>query len=197
MKKVGIFGGTFDPIHIGHMIAADQALFYADLDEIWFMPAQIPPHKRNSNITHAIHRLEMLKRVVKLDNRYKLCTIELERSGPSYTLDTMKELQKKFHEYSFSFIIGGDMIEYLPKWYGIEELVQLVQFIGLKRPGFHHFPKNDEGELVYKFVKMIPMPQLEVSSSLIREWIKNGRSIRYIVDDSVEEYIKEQRLYEI
>lgn len=196
MKKIGILGGTFDPIHIGHLVAADQALFFAGLDEIWFMPAPNPPHKMDTKITAINHRLEMVKMVVEMDRRYKLCTIEFDRLGPSYTLDTMKELKMKYSDYEFFLIIGGDMIKYLPKWYGIEELITIVNFIGLDRPGYEYQATSSRDKDILEQVKLIPMPQLDISSSQIREWVKAGRAIRYLVPINVERYIRENKLYE-
>jgi len=196
MKKVGILGGTFDPIHIAHFIMADQALFYGGLDEIWFMPAHIPPHKQSRIITPASQRVEMITRAIEEHSQYQLCTIELEREGPSYTIETVKELKMKYSEYDFSFIIGGDMIQYLPKWYGIQQLLSLIQFIGLQRPGYSLQSKNEEEEQIFLQVKMIPMPQLEISSTSIRQWVREGRPLRYVVPYAVEQYIKEHHLYE-
>ncbi len=196
MKKIGILGGTFDPIHIAHLIAVDQVLFYEKLDEIWFMPAPIPPHKIEIEITPIEHRVQMVKKAIEIDQRYKLCTIELEQSGPAYTIHTIKELKKRYPEHDFFFIIGGDMIEYLPKWNGIGELIKLVRFIGLERPGYQLHPKTAFEKEIYHQVKILPMPQLEISSSHIRDWVKMGRMIRYVVPSSVEDYIKENKLYE-
>lgn len=196
MKKIGIIGGTFDPVHMGHLVAADQVLFYNELDEIWFMPAFKPPHKLNMNISSYKDRVKMLELVLELDSRYKLCTIEMERNGPSYTLDTMRELIKRHPQNTFYFIIGGDMIEGLGKWRGIEELTELVQFIGLKRIGYIAGNQIEYENEIMKKIAMIPMPQLEISSSLIREWVSMGRKLRYIVPESVEKYIKENNLYE-
>lgn len=196
MKKIGILGGTFDPLHIGHLVMADQVLFYAKLDEIWFIPAPIPPHKSEEKITPIQHRVEMLKQVMNIDQRYKLCTIELERSGPSYTIETIKELKRRYPDHLFYFIIGGDMVQYLPKWVGIDELLSLVQFIGLERPGYQLAPQSPTMEKIYKQVQMLPMLQLDISSTQIRDWVKMGRTIRYVVPDVVEQYIKEHHLYE-
>ncbi len=196
MKKIGIIGGTFDPVHMGHLVAADQVLFYHNLDEVWFMPAYRPPHKLNMNISSFKQRVEMLEKVLKLDSRYKICTIEMERNGPSFTLDSMKELITRYPQHSFYFVIGGDMIKSLSKWYGIEELVELVQFIGLKRIGYIEDSRTEQEKKILSKVTMLPMPQLEISSSLIREWVKIGREIRYVVPESVEKYIKENNLYD-
>ncbi|OEF99009.1 nicotinate (nicotinamide) nucleotide adenylyltransferase [Vulcanibacillus modesticaldus] len=199
MKKIGILGGTFDPIHIGHLIAADQVLFHAKLDEIWFMPAFKPPHKLNTNITPIQHRLEMLKLILGIDPRYKICTIELERNGPSYTIDTMKELKSRYPDDSFFFIIGGDMIKYLPYWKGIDELLKIVKFIGLERPGYSLNQEMGEEDYltmqIGKNVEMVPMPQLDISSSMIRNRVRNHREIRFLVPKDVEQYIKEHGLY--
>ena len=196
MRKIGIIGGTFDPVHMGHLIAADQVLFYSKLDEIWFMPAYKPPHKLNMNISSFEHRVKMLESILILDERYKVCTIEKERSGPSYTFDTMKELVERYPQYSFNFIIGGDMIGNLDKWHHIKELMELVQFIGLDRIKYIEDNQTDLEKEILKKVIMIPMPQLEISSSLIREWVRMGRKLHYIVPGSVEKYIKENNLYE-
>ena len=196
MKKVGILGGTFDPLHIGHLVMADQALYYAELDEIWFIPAPSPPHKQGKEITSIQHRLAMLEKVVKADSKYRLSTIELERKGPSYTIDTVKELITLYPDHHFHFIIGGDMIRYLPKWYKIDELITLIQFIGLQRPGYSIEAESQKAKELYEKVKLYPMPQLEVSSSQIREWTRIGRPIRYVVPAAIENYIKEHRLYE-
>ena len=192
---MGIIGGTFDPIHIGHLIMADQVLFYGRLDEIWFMPANIPPHKQNRNIASKEDRVEMIQRAIQHEPKYQLCTIELERSGPSYTLNTVKELKENYSDHEFSFIIGGDMIQYLPKWYGIQELLSLIQFIGLERPGYSFENLSEAEKSMIKQVKMIPMPQLEISSTLIRKWVKEGKTLRYVVPASVETYIKEYHIY--
>jgi len=196
MKRIGILGGTFDPIHIGHLIAAEQALFYAKLDEIWFIPAPNPPHKMGQNITAINHRVEMVRRAVELDKRYQLCTIELEREGPSYTVDTVRDLREIYQDYSFYLILGGDMIKYLPKWQGIDELLQIVKLIGLERPGYVYDDQNPELTPIISRVQFVPMPQLDISSSQIRNWRRIGRTIRYVLPERVEEYILENGLYD-
>jgi len=196
MKKIGILGGTFDPIHIAHLIAADQVMFYENMDEIWFMPAPSPPHKLNTKITSIQHRMKMVKKAIEIEPKYKLCSIEMERSGPTYTVDTIRELKKRYPEYFFSFIIGGDMIKDLPHWHDIGQLLQLVRFIGLERPGYHFQPKSELEKEIYQQVSILSMPQIAISSSQIRNWVKKGRTIRYVVPPSVEQYIKENQLYE-
>jgi nicotinate-nucleotide adenylyltransferase len=190
LKKIGILGGTFDPPHLGHLFIADQVLEVCELEEVWFMPTKIPPHKLGSNLCTDEDRIEMVKRAICSNPFFKLSLIEFQRNGPSYTIDTVKELRECYPEESFYFIIGGDMVEYLPKWKSIEELLQLITFIGVKRPGF-------ELTSIYQDnVKIVEVPQLEISSSDIRERLKNKRTIRYLLPETVMEFIKEQKLYE-
>lgn len=186
-KKVGILGGTFDPPHIGHLIIADQVLTLCNLDEVRFMPNHIPPHKEKKSNSTVKDRLNMLELATKDHSRYKIETIELKREGKSYTYTTMSLLRQLEPDNTFSFIIGGDMIDYLPKWYKIEELMKLVQFIGVARP-------NYKGKTNYP-VQMIDIPTIDISSSMIREKIARGHSVKYLLTDSVIKYIEENRLY--
>jgi len=188
LKKVGIFGGTFDPPHNGHLLMANEVLQSLKLSEIWFMPNQIPPHKLQESISPSYHRLNMLKLATEGNEAFKIETIELERSGPSYTYDTMVLLKERYTNIQFYFIIGADMIEFLPKWYKIDELIQLIQFVGVKRPGY-------SVKTPYSILE-VEVPQFDVSSTIIRHRIKNGHSIDYLVPDSVIQYIKENQLYE-
>lgn len=185
--RIGIIGGTFNPPHFGHLLIANEALHAAGLDEVWFMPNQAPPHKASKDLVSHEDRLNMLKLAVKDHAKFKIETIELERPGPSYTFETMKQLTALFPKLQFYFIIGADMIEYLPKWYKIDELLELVTFIGVNRPTYRR-------ESPYPLVH-IDIPEFKVSSSLIRKRLKEGSSVRYLLPDSVIDYIKEKQLY--
>ncbi|MDQ1144963.1 nicotinate-nucleotide adenylyltransferase [Bacillus sp. SORGH_AS 510] len=187
MKKVGILGGTFDPPHYGHLMIANEVLSVLQLDEIWFMPNQEPPHKKKTSTVKNEDRLRMLELATQGNNAFKIETIELERKGPSYTIDTMKMINAKYPNHQFFFIIGADMIEYLPKWQQIDELIKLVQFVGVHRPSYSH-------ETNYP-VLYVEVPGMDVSSSMIRERFKNGKTIRYLLPDVVIDYIEENHLY--
>lgn len=187
LKKVGILGGTFNPPHLGHLIIANEVQTRLNFDEIWFMPNQEPPHKDNTNRVSSLHRLEMVQRAISDNSLFKIQSIELERPGRSYTFETMKLLTEKY-DHEFYFIIGADMVEYLPKWYKIEELVQLVRFVGVNRP---EYDQHSDYPIIY-----VDVPNIEISSQAIRERIKAGRNIRYFVPNTVIEYIEENRLYE-
>ncbi len=189
--KVGILGGTFDPIHLVHLLSAEQAREQMGLDEVWFMPARIPPHKDGSGVSDARQRLKMVELAIENISHFHAVDFELERSGPSYTFDTITLLRDRFPKHEFYFIIGGDMIDYLPHWHRIQELVQCVQFVGVHRPGY--CPDN---EFAKKHVRMVEMPLMDLSSTFIRERRKEGQSIRFMVSDKVREYIEENRLYE-
>lgn len=189
-KQIGVFGGTFDPIHFGHLLAAEQAREQAQLDEIWFMPARIPPHKERGGIASEQHRYNMVELAIADHSAFQATDIELKREGPSYTIDTMECLTRQHPELSFSFIIGGDMVEMLPKWRRYEDLIQLVHFIGLYRPGSRYDQHH-----MSAFVTLVEMPAWDLSSTLIREKVAAGKSIRYLLPQTVETYIKEHGLY--
>lgn len=189
-KHIGLLGGTFDPIHCGHLLAAEQAREQAGLDEIWFLPTHIPPHKSREGLTPAHHRLTMVQLAIEDHPAFRVSDEELHREGPSYSYDTMVRLVKKHRDYRFSFIIGGDMVKTLSTWHRYEELVGLTDFIGLARPGFELDLSDPE------HVTFVNMPVWDISSTLIRQKVVDGKSLRYLVPDAVERYIKENRLYE-
>lgn len=187
MKKIGVLGGTFDPPHLGHLLIANEVFDAFVLDEIWFMPNQEPPHKKKSNVISDKDRLNLLKLATCGHPKFKIEPIELERKGPSYTYETMRILMEKHLDKQFYFIIGADMIEYLPKWHHIDQLVKMIHFIGVGRPSYSH---HSEYPILYAKV-----PEIEISSSLIRSRLKEGKTIRYLVPDAVRNYIEENHLY--
>ncbi|MGX8791621.1 nicotinate-nucleotide adenylyltransferase [Oceanobacillus sp. M60] len=187
MKKIGILGGTFNPPHIGHLWIAEEVRIRKQLDEIWFIPTRTPPHK-DTVVLDASHRLRMLHLAIKDNPYFQVNALELEREGKSYTYDTIKELTADFPEADFSFIIGGDMVDYLPKWNRVEELVHMVRFIGVSRPGYildTPYP-----------VERLEIHPLDISSTFIRNRLEKGERVRYLLPDGVMNYIKENQIYE-
>lgn len=187
MGKIGILGGTFDPPHNGHLLIANEVCVALELDEVWLMPNREPPHKKKSEYVKNEDRLKMLELATSDNPAFKVQPIELEREGPSYTFDTMKMINEEYPVHQFFFIIGADMIEYLPKWHKIDELIQLVQFVGVERPNYSHqtdFP-----------VQYVDVPAFDVSSSMIRDRLRTGKTVRYLLPDSVIQYIEEKQLY--
>src|SRR5690625_2398237 len=156
MKRVGILGGTFDPPHLGHLIIAEEVRQALELDEVWFIPSYTPPHKDDAKASPE-DRVRMVELAIKSNPDFKVNTIELERRGNSYTFDTITLLKDIHPSVGFYFIIGADMVEYLPKWHKIDELIRLVHFVGVKRSGY---------KLVSAFpIANIDVPIIEISST--------------------------------
>ncbi|MEH7461254.1 nicotinate-nucleotide adenylyltransferase [Bacillus thuringiensis] len=187
MKRIGIIGGTFDPPHNGHLLIANEVYDTLELDEVWFLPNQIPPHKRDKDVSSVRNRLEMIHLAIEQDMHFSICLAELEREGPSYTYDTMLQLTKEHPDVQFYFIIGGDMVEYLPKWYNIDELLKLVTFVGVARPGYTLSTPYD--------IVTIEIPEFAVSSSLLRERLTKKKTCKYLLPKGVQEYIERNGLY--
>lgn len=186
-KQVGILGGTFNPVHIAHLITADQVGNALGLEKVLLMPSNQPPHIDEKKTIASEHRLRMLELAVADNPLLDIEPIELDREGKSYTFDTMKLLKEKHPDTDYFFIIGGDMVEYLPKWYKIDELMQLVNFVGVKRP-------NYATETSYPII-WIDVPLMEVGSTSLRKKIAQGCSVNYFLPQNVINYIQEKGLY--
>lgn len=197
--RVGILGGTFDPIHIGHLVTAEAVRNEYDLDKVIFIPAAIPPHKQKQMVTEARHRYIMTVLATCSNPYFEVSPIEMNRPGPSYTIDTIYELIERYGEDTdFYFITGADTIQEIPTWDRIEELLGICEFIAATRQGC--LPDVDNikeyfGELGGKRIHRLNTPELEISSTDIRARVKNGVSIKYIVPLSVEQYIYKEGLY--
>ncbi|WP_225365947.1 nicotinate-nucleotide adenylyltransferase [Levilactobacillus bambusae] len=185
--RIGILGGTFNPPHMGHLIMADQVCTQLDLEQVLFMPDALPPHIDQKLTIQPEDRVNMVKSAIADNPKFGLELEEVNRGGKSYTFETMKILTERHPENQYYFIIGGDMVDYLPKWYRIEDLVHLVQFVGVGREGFRC-------ESPYP-VMWVDAPEVNVSSTQIRQLVSQRRSIRYLVPMMVERYIKEHQLY--
>jgi nicotinate-nucleotide adenylyltransferase len=193
--KIGLMGGTFDPIHIGHLLAAQSVSEELGLDEVWFVPTNVPPHKAASGAAAPQERLAMVRLAIEGYDRFKAEPIELERGGVSYSIETVVLLRSRYPDHDFYYIIGADMVRYLPKWVRIEELAKQVTFVGLQRPGFDAELDSLPPQLRAK-VRLASMPQMELSSTRIRERRASGLPVRYMVPDRVNDYIEVNRLYE-
>jgi len=191
--KVGIMGGTFDPLHIGHMLAAEAARDSYELDEVWFMPSHIPPHKHEAGVSGE-DRLAMVQEAVKGHECYRTLDWEVNRGGVSYTIDTVRMLQERYPDIDLYFIIGADMVQYLPKWRSIEELAERLTFIGVGRPGT---PLNLDvlPEAIAGKVMLADMPMVDISSTMLRKRAAEGKSIRYMVPEAVFNYVHRSGLY--
>lgn len=194
MRRTGLFGGTFDPIHYGHLLAAEAAREAAKLEEVWFIPTSIPPHKAHPG-ADAEARRSMLEAALADCPGFRVNDIELTREGVSYTIDTVNALLERHPDRSFYWIVGSDMARDLPNWRQAQELADKVTFICLERPD----EPAAEAELpVYVRRKLLraSMPPIGLSSTDIRRRRKEGRSIRFMTPDSVYEWIRRNGLYE-
>jgi nicotinate-nucleotide adenylyltransferase len=195
--NIGVLGGTFDPIHIGHLVVAEEARIRLGFKEVLFVPAGHPWLKLDRNITPAAHRVEMVRRAIADNPHFKLCTLEVERPDPSYTVDTLMMLREQLgNEASFFFILGRDTLAELPSWKEPKKLVQLCQLVVAPRLGAKDL-KNLETEMPGLLDKVIQldMPVIGISASGIRQRIAQGLSIRYWVPAEVEKYITEHKIY--
>lgn len=197
-KRVGIFGGTFDPIHIGHLIVAETIMDEFHLDKVVFIPAAVPPHKLDKQISPAKHRYMMTMLATCSNPRFQVSDMEMHRQGPSYSRDTLAQLiEEHGRDTEFYFIVGADSVENLHTWNRIDELLTMCHFIGASRPGC--MPDMEKiaqrfGPLAEK-IHCLETPELEISSTEIRHRVGQKRTIRYIVPETVEQYIYKEKLY--
>jgi nicotinate-nucleotide adenylyltransferase len=197
--NVGILGGTFDPIHIGHLVVAEEARVKLEFSEVLFVPAGQPWLKLDRDITPAVHRVEMVGRAIAGNPHFRLCTLEVGRPGPSYTVDTLTKLQEQLgREASLFFLLGRDTLAELPLWKEPKRVAQLCKLVVAPRLGSKDL-KHLQGEIPGLLDKIIQldMPVIGISSSEIRARIAHGMSIRYLVPAEVEKYIAEQRIYPV
>lgn len=188
-EKVGILGGTFNPPHMGHLIMAEQVKDQLDLDKIFFMPTAQPPHSSVTKTTIASEKRVQMLELATMDNSdFEIERYEVDKGGKNYTYDTMKALIELYPTVDFYFIVGGDMIADMPTWYRIDELIELVQFVGVNRPSY-------SVETEYPII-MVDIPMIDISSSTIRKKVAMNCSIKYLVPEDVRNYIVLEGLYQ-
>ena len=186
-QRIGLYGGTFNPVHTAHLMVADQVGHALRFNRVYFLPDAVPPHVDKKTAIDATDRVAMLRLAIQDNPLFGLELAEIQRGGVSYTYETVKQLKEAHPENDYYFIIGGDMVDYLPKWYRINDLLKIVNFVAVRRPG----AKN---ESQYPVI-WVDVPEVQISSSDIRQRVAQGESIRYLVPTRVEQYIKEHDLY--
>jgi nicotinate-nucleotide adenylyltransferase len=184
LKKIGIFGGTFDPIHHGHLILARDAVEQLGLDCVLFIPAAISPHKLEREPTGSDARLEMVRAAIADEPRFALDTMELERGAPSYSVETVEALRARDRDATFYFLVGEDNVTRLHTWHRFHELKEMVQFVVLDRTGL-------ETEHAYPIIRR----HVDISATDIRNRVASRQSIRYLVPTVVEKIIHDRQLY--
>lgn len=197
--KVGIMGGTFNPIHFGHLIIAENAFDYYNLNYVIFIPSGDPPHKKEQEIISKEHRLIMTSLGIEDNNHFDVSKIEVDKKGYSYTVETLLDFKKENPNNTYYFIIGSDSLFQLTTWKNSELLFTLCHFIVALREDYNlDEVKNVMLELEEQYkakIHLLPMPIIEISSSEIRNRVKDGKTIKYFVPKDIEHYIYTNNLY--
>jgi nicotinate-nucleotide adenylyltransferase len=198
---IGIFGGTFDPVHLGHLILAEQCREEAGLDRVLFIPAARPPHKLDQPLTPFARRVEMLALAVAGNPAFQVDEREKERPGPSYTVDTLQELHAQHSTDRLTLLVGSDTLADLAHWRAPERIGRLADILVMVRPGW---PMNSLEEaqsalrlpVSFRLAYLVRAPRIDISSRDLRQRAAEGRSLRYLVPRAVESYIHTHRLYQ-
>ncbi|MDP4181525.1 MAG: nicotinate-nucleotide adenylyltransferase [Bacillota bacterium] len=198
--KIGISGGTFDPIHYGHLIIAENIRNSFKLDKVIFVPAGLPPHKKHLKVTSSLDRLNMVKKAVSSNSYFEVSSVEVEREGYTYTIDTLKHFRKTYGEAAkLFFITGADVIKELHLWKDYSEILSMCSFVTALRPEYNddefykaieHYRSNFNANIY-----IADAPMVQISSTDIRNRIAENRSIKYLLPECVEEYIFKNNLY--
>jgi nicotinate-nucleotide adenylyltransferase len=199
--RVGVFGGAFDPVHLGHLILAEHAREAARLDEVWFLPSYKPPHKTDRALSRFDQRCDLVTLATAGQPAFKLDPIEKELPPPSYTAETLAELRRRHPGASFHLLLGADSFLDLPNWYEPARVVEQAELVVVGRPGF--LETIDEAAVgrvsraIHREFALTPVssPLIDISSRDLRRRVAEGRSIRFLVPRAVEEYIREKGLY--
>lgn len=192
VRRVGVFGGTFDPPHLGHLVIAAWARDALALDQVLFVPAGQPPHKRGRKLTPARHRLAMIRLATRGNPAFKVSTWELDRRGPSFTIDTLQHLSNS-RQVQLHLVVGADSLDDFRAWHRPDEILALARLAVAGRPG-----SGSRGEAWARRTKRVDWignPLIEISSTLVRERVAGGYSCRYLVPGPVWSYIERHRLY--
>jgi len=214
--KVGLFGGSFNPLHIGHLRAAEEVREILDLDKIIFIPSSIHPIKNEKSIVDVKYRLKMLELATRDIKDFEVSDVEMNRPGPSYTVDTLKYFKDKFKNYRLFFVLGTENFAKIDTWKDYKELFKYANFAVLSRPGFNlenirdiiprslvkqvKLSENKSGKTVYKHLSgnsliFFKIKGIRISSTTLRKLVEKGRSIKYFVPDRVNKYILKNKLY--
>ena len=188
--KIGLYFGSFNPIHIGHLIIANHVINYTDMNQVWLVISPQNPLKPSHTLLNEYHRLHLVQKAIEDNSKLKASDIEFRLSKPSYTIDTLIYLEEKYPNHKFSIVMGSDSFQNINKWKKAEDLKKNYSFIIYERPGFE-LNKNIET----KNIQILNAPLLEVSATAIRNNIKKGKSIQYIVPDTVNKEIIENGYY--
>jgi len=189
--KTGLFFGSFNPVHIGHMAIANYFVEYTDIEQLWFVISPQNPLKKKKTLLADYHRLELVVRAIDYDTRFRASDVEFHMPRPSYTIDTLTYLEEKYPQHEFAIIMGEDGLASFHKWKNFELIIRNYKRYVYRRPGSDpEFLKNAEN------IEVVDAPQMEISSSFIRKAISEGHDMRFYVPDKVYQYMDEMHFYE-
>jgi len=189
--KIGLYFGSYNPIHIGHLAIANYMVEFTDIDQLWFVVSPQNPFKKKENLLADYHRLELVNRAIDKDDRLRASNIEFNLPKPSYTIDTLTYLHERFPDYNFVILMGSDNLESFPKWKNFEMILENYGVIVYPRPGFDHLKVPN-----HKNIMVVDgAPLMEISSSFIRNAIKEGKNIRHFMPQKSWEYLDEMNFY--
>lgn len=198
-KRIGIMGGTFNPIHMGHLIMAENAYEQYRLDEVIFLPSKNPPHKRSADLVKEEDRKKMISLAIDGNSHFSMSTLEFEREGKTYTIDTMEILRKENPSNEYFFLIGADSLYNLESWHRSEDLMGMTSFLVATRDQYSYKEMNVFAEsLKEKYgadIAFLNTPTIEIASRELREKVRLKKSITYYVPERVREYIRTHKLY--
>jgi len=201
IMRLGLFGGTFDPVHMGHLILAESCREQCGLEEVWFLPTSTPPHKQSRSLTSAEARVDMLQLVAGTNPTFSVCCYETDRGGVNYTADTLAHFRQQDPDGELFFMLGADMLNDLPRWYQPERILELatpmvVDRAGTEPPDIAALEPIASAERMQQIrANRVEMPRIGISSSDIRSRVAQGKGIRYLVPRAVEKYIETHGLY--
>lgn len=188
--KVGLYFGSFNPVHHGHLIIASHVVQSSGLDQVWFIVSPQNPLKHSAGLLNEYHRLFLIKAAIDGENHLRASDIEFKLPRPSYTIDTLTYIREKYQQHEFSIIMGSDSYQNLPRWKNHEQLLKTTEFYIYIRAGFENIP-----EYKYAHIHILEAPLLQISATHIRNMLKEGKSIRYLVPDIVKDEIQQNRYY--
>jgi len=189
MKRIGILGGTFNPIHIGHLTIAQMVREQMKLDKVLFIPSNLPPHKSGKYVVSAKDRYHMVRLAIRGNPHFEISDFEINKKGKSYSIETVSYIRDLFGRGTkIFFIIGSDLLSTLHTWRRINEIERIVSFVAVHRPGF----KGNRSKVK---VKLITIPGLQTSSSYVRQRITLGKTVKYLVPDDIIKFITDKKLY--
>jgi nicotinate-nucleotide adenylyltransferase len=201
-RRIGIFGGTFDPVHLGHLILAEQCREHGHLDEVWFVPGYVPPHKQDRPLAPFEQRVEMIELAIAGNAAFRVDTIERELPDPNYTANTLAEMHRRYPGAELLLLIGSDSLNDLPRWFQPQRIIASAGLLVMQRARYGRKP-TEELRADLELAESVPLrvewveapPLIDIASSDLRARVGRGNSIRYLVPRAVEVYIKEKRLY--